>query len=206
MIQMSKFSRRDALKAIGAVPAAAGLTWSSADVALAQEQAARARGAARAAKTAYTPKFFTAHEWETVRLLVDIMIPRDDRSGSATDAGVPEFMDFMMTDRPPWQYAMRGGLRWLDIECRRRFDKAFADCAPEQRQQVLDDIAWPNNRKPEFSHGAAFFTNFRDMTATGFWTSKIGIDDLQYMGNRPVGEWNGCPEAAMKHLGVTHTD
>src|SRR5918993_3548455 len=95
-------SRRDALKAIGAVPAAAGLTWSSADVAHAQEQATRSRRAARAAKTVYAPKFFTAHEWETVRLLVDVIIPRDDRSGSATDAGVPEFMDFMMADHPQW--------------------------------------------------------------------------------------------------------
>jgi hypothetical protein len=203
---MSEFSRRDALKAIGALPAAAGLTWSAADVAHAQEQATRARRDARAAKTAYVPKFFTKREWETVRLLVDLVIPRDERSGSATDAGVPEFMDFMMIDRPQGQSAMRGGLRWLDSECRRRFDLAFADCTPEQRLQVIDDIAWPNNPKAEFSHGTAFFTNFRDMTATGFWTSKMGIEDLQYMGNRPVGEWNGCPEAAMKHLGVTHTD
>jgi gluconate 2-dehydrogenase gamma chain len=101
---------------------------------------------------------------------------------------------------------MRGGLRWLDIECRRRFDKAFTDCTPEQRLLVLEDIAWPNTPKPEFSHGTAFFSNFRDMTATGFWTSKMGIEDLQYMGNHPVGEWNGCPESAMKHLGVTDTD
>jgi Gluconate 2-dehydrogenase subunit 3 len=199
-------SRRDALKAMSAVPAAAGLSWSSADVALAQEQATRARRAAAAAKTAYKPKFFTSHEWDTVRVLVDILIPRDNRSGSATEAGVPEFMDFMMVDRPQWQYGMRGGLRWLDIECRGRFDKAFTDCAPEQRLQVLDDIASPNERKPEVSQGAAFFANSRDMTATGFWTSRMGIEDLQYSGNQPIAEWNGCPEAAMKHLGLTHTD
>jgi len=203
---MSKLSRRDALKAIAAAPAAAGLTLSHADVALAQEQATRARQAARTTKAAFTPKFFTRHEWQTVRLLVDIIIPRDERSGSATDAGVPEFMDFMMTDRPQWQFAMRGGLRWLDIECRRRFDLAFTGCSPEQRMQVIDDIAWPATAKPELSHGVAFFTEFRDMTATGFWTSKVGIEDLQYMGNRPVAEWNGCPDAAMQHLGVTHTD
>jgi gluconate 2-dehydrogenase gamma chain len=177
---MSKLSRRDALKAIAAAPAAAGLTLSNADVALAQEQATRARQAARTTKAAFTPKFFTRHEWQTVRLLVDIIIPRDERSGSATDAGVPEFMDFMMTDRPQWQFAMRGGLRWLDIECRRRFDLAFTGCSPEQRMQVIDDIAWPATAKPELSHGVAFFTEFRDMTATGFWTSKVGIEDLQY--------------------------
>jgi gluconate 2-dehydrogenase gamma chain len=200
-------SRRAALKAIGAVPAAAGLTWPASDVALAQEAATRARRAARAAKTVYTPKFFTQHEWQTVRLLVDVIIPRDDRSGSATEAGVPEFMDFMMVDRPQWQHGMRGGLRWLDIECRRRFDQAFTGCTPEQqRLQVLDDISGPNDPRPGFSQGAAFFANFRDMTATGFWTSKMGIEDLQYTGNQPVAEWNGCPDAAMKHLGVTHTD
>ena len=203
---MSEISRRNALKALGAAPVAAGFSWTTIEAEQAQEQAAQARRAVKAAGTAYAPKFFTPHEWETVRLLVDVIIPRDDRSGSATEAGVPEFMDFLMTDQPPRQFAMRGGLRWLDSECRSRFDKAFADCTAEQRMAVVEDIAWPNTAKPEFSHGVAFFSSFRDLTASGFWTSKIGIEDLQYTGNRPVLEWNGCPEEAMKHLGVTGSD
>jgi hypothetical protein len=203
---MSELSRRQALQALGAVPAAAGLTWTSAEAEQAQEQATRARRDAQAANAAYAPKFFTPDEWQTVRLLVDIIMPRDERSGSATDAGVPEFMDFLMVDQPQRQFAMRGGLRWLDSECRRRFDRSFADCTPEQRMGLVEDIAWPNRPKPEFSHGTAFFSAFRDLTASGFWTSKMGIEDLQYIGNQPVLEWKGCPDAALKHIGVGGTE
>lgn len=191
-------SRRTALKALGAAPAAAGFSWTAAEAAHAQQQAAEARAAA----AAYEPKFFTPHEWRTVHLLADIVIPRDERSGSATDAGVPEFMDFMMVDQPGRQDAMRGGLRWLDHECRRRFDRDFAGCTPEQRLAVVEDIAWPNDPKPGFSQGTAFFTAFRDLTASGFWSSKMGVEDLRYMGNRAVVEWNGCPEEALRHLGL----
>jgi gluconate 2-dehydrogenase gamma chain len=203
---MADISRRRALQTLGSIPVAAGLTWTSAEAEQAQQQATKARRDARAAGTSYQPKFFTAQEWQTVRLLADIVIPRDERSGSATDAGVPEFMDFLMTDQPARQFAMRGGLRWLDTECRRRFDRAFDGCTPEQRMAVVEDLAWPNTAKPEFSHGVAFFTGFRDLTASGFWTSKMGTEDLQYMGNQPVLEWNGCPAEALKHLGVGGTD
>jgi len=192
-------SRRTALKALGAAPAAAGLSWTAAEAAQAQQQAMQARAAAQGA---YEPKFFTAHEWKTVHLLADIVIPRDERSGSATEAGVPAFMDFMMLDQPGRQAAMRGGLRWLDHECRRRFDRDFAASTPEQRLAVVEDVAWPNNPRAEFSQGTAFFTAFRDLTASGFWTSRMGVEDLRYMGNQPVLEWNGCPEEALRHLGL----
>jgi hypothetical protein len=139
-----------------------------------------------------------------VRLLVDLIIPKDGRSGSATDAGVPEFMDFMMIDQPTRQIAMRGGLAWLDSECQERFDKTFLDCAETERSAVLDDIAWPAKARPELSHGVAFFNSFRDLTASGFWTTRMGIDDLQYMGNRSVARWNGCPPEALKKLGVSY--
>jgi gluconate 2-dehydrogenase gamma chain len=147
----------------------------------------------------YTPKFFTAHEWRTVRLLTDYIIPRDERSGSATDAGVPEFMDFIMTDRPSERTEMRGGLRWLDARCHDQFGAAFADCAPAQQTSILDEIASPGE-----TPGHAFFTMFRDLTATGFWTSKMGVADLRYVGNTVVHEWNGCPEAALAKLGVSY--
>ena len=193
--------RRDILKVLLAAPAAT-FTWTEAEAA----QAVAAAQAARAAAIAkpFVPKFFTAEEFKLVRVLADIIIPKDERSGSATDAGVPEFMDFMMIDQPARQVAMRGGMAWLDIECRRRFDKMFLDCADSERTAVLDDIAWPSRGKPEFTHGAAFFANFRDLTASGFWTTKMGIDDLQYMGNRSVARWNGCPPEALKKLGVSY--
>jgi len=139
-----------------------------------------------------------------VRVLVDLIIPKDGRSGSATDAGVPEFMDFMMVDDPGRQTPMRGGLAWIDHECEDRFDKRFLECTPAERAAVLDDIAWPQKAKPELAHGVAFFSNFRDLTASGFWTTRMGIDDLQYMGNRSVARWNGCPPEALKKLGVSY--
>jgi hypothetical protein len=131
-----------------------------------------------------------------------MIIPRDARSGSATDAGVPEFMDFIVNDQESRQTAMRGGLAWIDLECHRRYDKTFLGCSAAERTAVLDDISWPDRARPEMSHGVAFFNSFRDLTATGFWTSKMGIEDLQYMGNTFVAEWDGCPPDALKKLGL----
>lgn len=194
-------NRRDVLKLLLAAPAV-GFTWTEAEA----TQAGAAAQAARAvdATHAFTPKFFTATEFRLVRLLADLVIPKDERSGGASDAGVPEFMDFMMIDQKERQVAMRGGLAWLDVECQQRFDKTFLDCADAERTAVLDDIAWPAKARPELAHGVAFFSSFRDLTASGFWTTRMGIDDLQYLGNRFVSRWNGCPDAALEKLGVSY--
>lgn len=195
--------RRQVLKLLTSAPLAAGLAW-SADEAQAASALADAALQGTAAGATFKPKFFTPHEWETVRLLVDIIIPRDERSGSATEAGVPEFMDFIVIDQPTRQTAMRGGLAWLDLECQRRFDKTFVNGADAERTAVLDDIAWPSRATPERAQGVAFFNSFRDLTATGYWTSRMGIADLQYMGNRSVAQWRGCPDEALKKLGVSY--
>jgi gluconate 2-dehydrogenase gamma chain len=200
---VTTMDRRDALKLLMSAPAAAGFAWTEAEARDAFELAQAARQAATPAAP-FKPKFFTAHEWDTVRVLVDIIIPKDERSGSATDAGVPEFMDFMMIDQPQRQVAMRGGLAWLDRECETRYEKRFLACTGAERTAVLDDIAWPQRAKPAMGHGVAFFNSFRDLTAAGFWTTKMGIDDLQYMGNRSVARWNGCPPEALKKLGVSY--
>ena len=199
---MSALDRRAMLKALAAAPAAAGFAWTEAEAQEAHHKAQAARKPT-AKPSAFKPKFFTLHEYATVLVLVDLIIPKDDRSGSATDAGVPEFMDFMMADQPARQTAMRGGLAWIDRECIRRYDKPFLDCSATERTAVLDDISWPQKAKREMSHGVAFFTSFRDLTASGFWTTKMGMQDLQYMGNVFVPEWKGCPDAAMKKLGVS---
>jgi hypothetical protein len=191
--------RRDALKILLAAPAAT-FTWTDAEAA----QAAAAAQAVRFAPKPFVPKFFTPGEYQLVRTLVDIIIPKDERSGSATDVGVPEFMDFMMIDQPTRQVAMRGGLAWIDVECEKRYDKVFVNCTESERASVLDDIAWAAKAKPEHAHGVAFFNSFRDLTAGGFWTTKVGIEDLQYLGNRSVARWNGCPDEALKKLGVSY--
>jgi gluconate 2-dehydrogenase gamma chain len=198
---MARVNRRSVLQLLGAAPLAAGFTWSDAEAA----QAASASQAARvstAKPAAFKPQFFSAHEYATVRVLVDIIIPKDERSGSATDAGVPEFMDFMMDDQAARQTPMRGGLAWIDLECEKRFDKRFLECSAVERAAVLDDIAWPQKAKPELAHGIAFFNSFRDLTAAGFWSSKMGVMDLEYTGNTMMPEWPGCPPEALKKLGV----
>jgi hypothetical protein len=207
---MTDLKRRGVLKLIGTVPVA-GLGLAPERALAAQEGARRAVAAAAKKGTAYAPKFFTAHEWATVRLLADIVIPKDERSGSATDALVPEYMDFTMTDpligereREQRQTAMRGGLAWLDLECQDRFAKTFLACGEAERKAVLDDIAWPEKaeERPALRPGVRFFTSFRDLTASGFWSSKMGVEDLQYMGNTYVAEWKGPPPEVLRKLGL----
>jgi gluconate 2-dehydrogenase subunit 3-like protein len=200
---MNDMDRRTLLKLITAAPAAAGFMWTDVEAQEAHQHAQTARTAAKTSRVPFKPKFFTAHEYATVRLLVDLILPKDERSGSATDVGVPEFMDFMMTDQPPRQTAMRGGLAWIDRECLSRHDQPFIACTAAQQTALLDAISWPQKGAPELSHGIAFFNSFRDLTASGFWTTKVGMEDLQYMGNVAVAEWKGCPEEVLKKLGLT---
>ena len=197
---MRKINRRQLLQLVGSAPLAAAFTWTDAEAAQAAKNVQTARAAAP--KTAYKPKFFTSREYATVGVLSNLIIPKDERSGSATDAGVPEFMDFMMIDQPNRQTAMRGGLAWIDLECQARFDKRFLECADADRAAVLDDIAWPQRAKAEHAAGVAFFNSFRDLTASGFWSSKMGVQDLQYIGNTMVPEWKGCPPEALTKLGL----
>jgi hypothetical protein len=199
---MKDISRRAALALLGSAPAAAAMSWTPAEAQQAHEHAAAAQ-----AKTAapFKPRFFTAHEYATLVALVDLIIPRDERSGSASDAGVPAFMDFMMIDQPRRQVAMRGGLALVDRLSLARIGKTFLNGSDAQRRQILDEIAYTSNPDPGLSHAIAFFSSFRDLTASGFWTTKMGIADLQYQGNVFVDEWAGCPTAALDKLGVKYS-
>jgi len=197
-------SRRKALQLFTSAPAALAIVWTSSETEAAQAQVQTARREAAARGTRFRPKFFTAHEFATVTVLADWIIPKDERSGSASDAGVPEFMDFMMIDQPTRQTAMRGGLAFIDRLCETRFDKPFITCTNAEQQQVLDDLAYPANVQPGLNQGAVFFASFRDLTASGFWSSKMGVEDLQYLGNKAVAEWKGCPSEALEHLGVKY--
>lgn len=200
---MSKVDRREVLQWMSAAPAAAvAFTWSREDVAAAAQHAEMARQQGTTTQTPYRPRFFTAHEYATITLLGDLIIPKDDRSGSASEAGAPEFIDYIVAEQSERQTAMRGGLVWLDTECRRRFDRAFIDTTADQQRQVLDDIAFPKTAAPEYSHGVRFFTTMRDLVATGFWSSKIGMTDIGYMGNVFVAEWTGAPDEVLRKLGV----
>ena len=192
--------RRDAVQLLAVAPLATAFRWTPESV---LEASARAR-AVLTRGTPYQARQFTAHEWDTVRLLVDLILPKDERSGSATDAGVPEFMDFMLGDDADLQTPVRGGLAWLDHECDDRYAKPFVSCTAAERGALLDDIAWPKKADPALAAGVAFFNRFRDLTAAGFFSSKTGVQDLRYIGNTFVSEWKGCPPEALAKLGVTY--
>jgi len=148
-------------------------------------------------------KYFSEAELQTIRLLCDIIIPADDRSGSASQAKVPEFIEFMAKDKPELQTPLSGGIRWLNNQCRKRYGKPFALCSTAQRIEMVDQIAYPEKATAEMSQGVAFFNLMRNLTASGFFTSQIGIKDLGYMGNTP-NQWDGVPEAVLKQYGLSY--
>lgn len=148
------------------------------------------------------PTVLSAHEYRTVNILVDYIIPADDRSGSATDAGVPAFIDFILEDTDDVETPFRGGLSWLDYQCTRRYGTVFADASPDDQLDMLNAVAWPENAEPGMEPGVRFFTMLRDLTASGFWSSRMGVEDLGYTGNRPQAAWDGCPPEAVAHLGL----
>jgi hypothetical protein len=150
-------------------------------------------------------KFFTDHEMKTIRVLADIIIPKDEVSGSATDAGVPDFIEFIVKDMPRHQLPMRGGLAWLDAQCRQRFGSDFAMCSSPQQIELVDEIAFPERAKPEMKAGVRFFNLMRDLTATGFYTSEIGIKDLGYVGNTP-NQWDGVPQDVLDQYGLKYDE
>lgn len=154
-------------------------------------------------KALMSEKFFADHEMKTIAVLCDIIIPKDDVSGSATEAGVPDFIEFMAKDRPDYQTPLRGGIKWLDLQCMRRYDADFVSCKPEQQIEMVDEIAFPAKAKPEMHAGVAFFNTMRDLTACGFFTSKMGLADLGYMGNRP-NQWNGVPQEVLDQYGLQY--
>jgi gluconate 2-dehydrogenase gamma chain len=150
-------------------------------------------------------KFFTPHEMATIAVLCDIIIPADEVSGSATDAKVPDFIEFIVKDKPQNQTPMRGGLRWLDMQSNKSFEKAFVDCSKQQQITLVDQIAYPEKATPEVKQGVSFFNLMRNLTASGFYTSEIGIKDIGYKGNTP-NQWAGVPDDVLKQYGLSYTE
>ena len=161
--------------------------------------------------------FFTPEEMATITVLGDIIIPKDDVSGSASDAKVPDFIEFIVKDKPEFQVPMRGGLRWLDLECYNRFQNAFADCSKQQQTEMVEDIAYPvikdkkgvviskRTIKQGYDQGVSFFSLMRNLTATGFYTTEMGGKDVGYMGNQP-NQWNGVPADVLKQYNLAYTE
>lgn len=149
-------------------------------------------------------KFFTDKEMESITILGDIIIPKDDVSGSASDAKVPEFIEFIVKDEPQNQVPLRGGLRWLDMQCLQRFGKDFTASTQAERILLIDDIAYPAKARPEMTQGVAFFNRFRDLVATGFYSTEMGWKDIGYAGNTP-NQWAGVPADVLKQYNLAYT-
>eukprot|EP01041_Mallomonas_annulata_P024512 gene24512-45287_t len=151
------------------------------------------------------PKFFNEHEMATITVLGDIIMPKDEVSGSASDAKVPEFIEFIVKDMPTHQTPLRGGLRWLDLHCYKLYEKAFVNLSAAQQITVVDSIAYPNKAPKELAQGVSFFNLMRDLVTTGFYTTEIGIKDLGYVGNAP-NQWNGVPDEVLKQYKLAYTE
>jgi len=192
---MRGISRRDVLKNL-----AAGAAAGSVLQIIPAEAAALAHQMVHQEKTAsatgkYTPKFFSSHAYETLTTLCDAIIPKDETSGGAVEAGAPEFIDLLCSENEEFQLQIGGGLNWLENACRDRYEHTFLESARAQKKEILDLIAYRKNAKidPSLTQGIAFFAGLRQMTCDAFYTSKIGIADLQYIGNTALAEFPGCP-------------
>ena len=150
-------------------------------------------------------RFFTQDEEKLINVLADIIIPADDTYGSATDAEVFTFIDFMALDRPEFQLPLRGGLQWINRESLRRFNKDFVNLSTEQQIAIVEDIAYPFDIKPQFSHGARFFSTLRDLVACGYFTGNEGIAYIEYMGNSPH-VWDGVPQEVLDEHGLAYEE
>jgi len=192
--------RRTSIKllVLGVPAFAAGCKWSRDDV----DRARRQADAAGADGGIGQAQFFTEDEFETVRTLADLILPADERSGSASDLKVPEFIDFMAGDMEDLRKPIRDGLAWLDAHARSRFGSRFTSLTKEQQTSILDEIAYPDDAAPEVGAGVAFFSLMRDLTASGFWTTREGMDDLGYVGNVAVARFEGPPKAEIERLGL----
>ncbi len=147
--------------------------------------------------------FFDPHELKTVTILADIIIPKDEHSGSASEAGVPAFIEFMAKEKPELQLRLRGGLKWLDVQSMKRFGVDVASASASQQIELVDAIAFPERAEADMQYGVAFFNLMRDLTATGFFTSEIGLKDLGYEGNKP-NQWNGVPPEVLAQYGLQY--
>lgn len=205
-------NRRDSLKAIGLTTLSTALlldacktsptkTAENTTASPAGDKAGREEFELARDKKLHAETYFTKPEMAAITVLADMIIPKDEHSGSASDAGVPDFIEFIVKDIPEHKTPMRGGLRWLDVQCLDRYNHVFVDCTKEQQIEMITAIAYPLKAKPEMQQGVNFFNRMRDLTANGFFTSKIGLDDIGFVGNQP-NQWTGVPQDVLKQYGM----
>lgn len=192
---MAGISRRDVLRnlAVGVAGGSVLQVIPAEAAALAHATIQKEKASSPAGK--YAPKYFSPHQYTTLVFLCDTVIPKDDVSGGAVEAGAPEFIDLVTSENEDFQLILGGGLMWLDNLCFDRYEHVFLECTAAQQKEVLDLIAYRKNAMQDLllSQGIVFFAKLRNMTCDGFYTSKIGIEDLKYIGNTALAEFPGCP-------------
>lgn len=201
MSEDDQFSRRDLLRNIGTSVALA--TYGAGVVTPAAAQHIHNAVAAQKAATAkgpYAPKCFTAHEFATLQKLSELIIPADDHSPGAFEAGAAEFIDYMGSNSADLKEIFTGGIGWLDREMQRRYEADFLNAKPDQQITMLDLIAYRKNENPETAPGIRFFAWVRNLVTDAYYTSPVGIKDLGYMGNGAMSEFAVPAEAVQYAL------
>ena len=185
--------RREALKAIviGGATATVGDARGILKAAHIPETTAKVvESSGSGGTTSFTPKYFSQHEFAVISRLADLIIPRDTGPG-ALDARAPEYIDLQISEMPPAQTQVSGGVQWLDRYCQESFGKAFLDCSHAQQTEVIERLAQGKTVPPDLEQARSFFVLVRELTCDGFYSSKLGFEDLGYNGNTAT-EWRGC--------------
>lgn len=149
--------------------------------------------------------FFTEEEMKKLNTLVDIIMPADSESPSATELKVPDFIEFMMKDQPNMQTPMRGGLMWLDFEADELFGKKFNDLNKDEVIQIVDLVAWPDKATEAYSGGVRWFNMLRNLTCSGYFSTEAGWKYMGYMGNQP-NVWDGVPQNVLNKHGLSNPE
>jgi hypothetical protein len=196
---MSDISRRDVLRRIGLALMASGAL----DRVSAQEvhQMATAQGAAGP----YAPKALTEHGYRTLERLTDLIIPVENGKPGAVAAGAAAWIDMLASENAQLKEIYTNGLAWLDETMKTRGAVDFVSATPPDQTALLDQIAYRRNQSPQLDPGIQFFTWARRMTVDAFYTSAIGIADIDYQGNRPQATYPAPTEAiayALKRSGL----
>jgi len=149
-----------------------------------------------------TEQFFEANELDTIKTLANLILPPNE-NGSIEDAGVVDFIEFMTKDVPEFQVKIRGGLMWLNGNCNSKYNTVFVNCTEDQQKAVLDSIAFPDPEAVEQVQEVQFFSLMRNLVMTGYFTSEVGIKELDYKGNTP-NNWDGVPQEVLDEHGLSY--
>ncbi len=151
----------------------------------------------------FAETYFREHELVTIAVLCDIILPNNHPNGGALDAGLPDFVEFMVKDREQYKLPVRGGIAWLDSYSIENFGPDFINISESQRLSICNEIAYPDNQASELQAGISFFSLMRNLTLTGYYTTELGFRDLDYMGNTP-NVWDGVPETVLRRHGKSY--